>query len=61
MTLFNITHATGEFLARTELDEFKAAEMIGERWDLDVEDIHEATEEDIRIAEGQVTDLDHDA
>lgn len=58
MTLFNITHTAGEFIVRTDLDQFAVVEQVGERWGLDVTDIREATQEDIVLAVGQVTELD---
>lgn len=64
--LVQVTHESGEFLVRfnlpgTEADALAhAAEQASERWDLDVTDVHIATQEDINLATGQVTDLDTD-
>lgn len=61
MNEFIIHHTGGEFLVRTNLTVGAAAELIAERWGLDIESIGEATAEDIEINEGQWTELDTNA
>lgn len=58
MNEFLIHHTGGEFLVRTSLDAESAANLITEKWELDIESIEPATAEDVRINEGQWTELD---
>jgi hypothetical protein len=58
MNEFLIHHTGGEFLVRTSLPAEQAANLITEKWDLDIESIEPATAEDIKINEGQWTELD---
>jgi hypothetical protein len=60
MNEFLIHHDSGEFLVRTSLDAESAANLISEKWGLDVESIQPATAEDIRLNQGQWTELDQE-
>lgn len=60
MNEFLVFHTGGEFLVRTALDANAAADKLAEKWDLDIESIEPATAEDIKINEGQWTELDTD-
>jgi len=61
MNEFLIHHTAGEFLVRTNLPADAAANLIGEKWGLDIESIEPATAEDIEINQGQWTELDSEA
>jgi hypothetical protein len=58
--LFTIFHTGGEFIVRTDKSEGEVVELIQERWDIEIEEIAQATPEDIKINEGQITELDTD-
>jgi hypothetical protein len=58
---FLVIHDAGEFIARsTDKTAGEVAELVGERWGLDIQSIGEATPEDIAANLGQVTDLDRE-
>lgn len=64
--IIHITHSAGEFLVRfnmagTEDEALQYAfDQVTERWGLDVATVDIATDEDIKEAQGQYTDLDSD-
>lgn len=58
MNEFIVHHTGGEFLVRTIRTADDAADLIAERWGLDIEAIDPATLDDVKINENQWTELD---
>jgi hypothetical protein len=58
---FLVIHAAGEFIARSATKTAgEVAEVIADRWGLDIESIGKATTDDIAANLGQITEIDQD-